>query len=379
MKITLACLLAAVVPASAEFKTKANALRKSVPEEAPKLSFTLEQMKHMLEEKGISTDKEAVMAFAKKRNSIMSGGPATRALAGSYSYDDDDDVSCMASCGDNLNSIVDVGDDDFAIALAPIFELMISCAATDGTYSYSFGTVPEGWGCMGCCDDCVADYACESILSSYSYSGEYTCAEGAIDVNTCGGGGDDDDDICFSGDSTVQLASGVTKTMADLEVGDSILSADAAGKLSYSEVAFKPHGANSKGADFVSVTTESGKTVKATPTHLLVSCDGSLVQAKAAACLRTVNGDEAVVSIESFKANGIYSAVTLDNEFLVVDGVVASPFALAHGLVNAYYNLHRAVYKSFPSLMKMPTVVSANSLLAAGALLAMKAVSASEK
>ena len=190
---------------------------------------------------------------------------------------------------------------------------------------------------------------------------------------------DDDEAICFSGDSTVQLASGATKTMADLQVGDSVLSADAAGKLSYSDVAFLPHGANAKAADFVKVTTESGNAVKATPTHLLVSCDGSLVQAKAAACLRTVNGDEAVTSIESFKANGIYSAVTLDNEFLVVDGVVASPFAVAHGLVNAFYNLHRALYKNFPSLMKMPAVVSANSLLAAGAVVAMNAVSASEK
>ena len=114
MKITLACLLAAVVPASAEFKTKANALRQSVPEEAPKVSLTLEQTKHMLEEKGISTDKEAVMAFTKMRNGIMSGGPggpATRALAGSYSYDDDGDLSCISSCGENLKSIdVDVGD-----------------------------------------------------------------------------------------------------------------------------------------------------------------------------------------------------------------------------------------------------------------------------
>ena len=103
------------------------------------------------------------------------------------------------------------------------------------------------------------------------------------------------------------------------------------------------------------------------------------MQAKAASCLKTVNGDEAVTSIEIFKGKGIYSAVTLDNEFLVVDGVVASPFALAHGLVNAYYNLHRAVYKNFPSLMKMPAVVSANSLLAAGAVVAMNAVTASEK
>ena len=167
--------------------------------------------------------------------------------------------------------------------------------------------------------------------------------------------------------------------MADLEVGDSILTGDAAGKLSYSDVAFLPHGANSEAADFVKVTTESGKAVEATPSHLLMACDGSLVEAKSASCLRTVNGAEAVASIESFKANGIYSAVTLDNEFLVVDGVVASPFALAHGLVNAYYNLHRGAYKHFPSLMKMPAVVSANSLLAAGALVAMNAVTASEK
>ena len=167
--------------------------------------------------------------------------------------------------------------------------------------------------------------------------------------------------------------------MADLEVGDSILSADAAGKLSYSEVAVLPHGANSKTASFVKVTTESGKAVKATPTHLLVSCDGSLVEAKSASCLRTVNGDEAVTSIETFKANGIYTAVTQNNEFIVVDGVVASPFAVAHGLVNAYYNLHRAVYKNFPSLLKMPAVVSVNSLLAAGAIFAMNAVTASEK
>ena len=69
-------------------------------------------MRHMLEEKGIRTEKEAMMAFAKKRNGIMSGGPATRALAGSYSYDDDYDLMpCLSTCGDNLKSLgYDVGD-----------------------------------------------------------------------------------------------------------------------------------------------------------------------------------------------------------------------------------------------------------------------------
>jgi len=198
--------------------------------------------------------------------------------------------------------------------------------------------------------------------------------------NSCSGGGDDDDDdICFSADSTVQLESGATKTMAELKVGDKILSSDAAGKLSYSEVAFLPHGPNTKRADFVAVTTEFGKVVKATPTHLLKGCDGSLVQAKSASCLRTVDGDEAVASIKTFESRGVYSAVTLDNEYLVVDAVVASPFAMAHGFVNAYYGLHRAIYKLSPSLMKLPSIVSANSLLAAGVLMAMNALSVSEK
>jgi hypothetical protein len=192
-------------------------------------------------------------------------------------------------------------------------------------------------------------------------------------------GGSDDDDVCFSADSTVQLASGATKTMADLEVGDSILSADAAGKLSYSEVAVLPHGANSKTASFVKVTTESGKAVEATPSHLLMACDGSLVEAKSASCLRTVNGAEAVASIESFKANGIYTAVTQNNEFIVVDGVVASPFAVVHGLINQYYMIHRAVYAAFPSLMKLPVVTSANLFVGMATAFAVNALSVSQK
>jgi len=232
---------------------------------------------------------------------------------------------------------------------------------------------------LKCCNSYVVDYMAASACAgwSYSYSGDFNGF--SVWDHSCSGGGDDDDDVCFSADSTVQLESGATKTMAELKVGDKILSSDAAGKLSYSEVAFLPHGPNTKRADFVAVTTEFGKVVKATPTHLLKGCDGSLVQAKSASCLRTVDGDEAVASIKTFESRGVYSAVTLDNEYLVVDAVVASPFAMAHGFVNAYYGLHRAIYKLSPSLMKLPSIVSANSLLAAGVLMAMNALSVSEK
>lgn len=234
--------------------------------------------------------------------------------------------------------------------------------------------------CDEACMDSVLGFY-EYALGSYLFSFDYCEAkkdtaeyEGCSYSGTCYGGNDDDDDVCFSGDSNIQLASGATKAMADLEVGDSVLSADASGKLSFSDVVFLPHGTNSKKAEFVAVTTESGKIVKATPSHLLQACDGSLVQAKTASCLRTVDGAEFVKSINRFKAEGIYTAVTLKNEFLVVDGVVASPFAMAHTLTDAYYNAHRALYAVSPSLVKVPSMVSVNSLVGAAAVYVMRSL-----
>lgn len=43
-------------------------------------------------------------------------------------------------------------------------------------------------------------------------------------------------------------------------------------------------------------------------------------------CLMTVDGEEAVASIESSTKAGIFTAVT-ENKYIVVDGVVASPFS----------------------------------------------------
>ena len=139
------------------------------------------------------------------------------------------------------------------------------------------------------------------------------------------------DPPCFSGDSTVQLRSGETKPFALLAVGDEILSTNPHGRHSFSEVIFLPHGSNRRPTVFARLETESGRSVVATPGHLLVACDGGLVQAMGAKCLRTISGNEIVTSIVKLESSaGIYSAVTLDNEFLIVDGVIASPFATLH-------------------------------------------------
>lgn len=155
---------------------------------------------------------------------------------------------------------------------------------------------------------------------------------------------------CFAGDSTVQLDSGEIKTIAVLEVGDKVLSAYYLGSIahfSFSEIAFLPHAPNLDRSLFVRLTTVVGSSIAVTPTHLLMGCDGSLQAADTVRCLRTVSGNETVASTEAFESDtlGVYSAVTLGNEYLVVDGVIASPFAIAHDIVNHYYDLHRHAFR----------------------------------
>ena len=52
----------------------------------------------------------------------------------------------------------------------------------------------------------------------------------------------------------------------------------------------------------------------------------------------TKDGEEKVSETTiNVDRNGIYTAVT-ENEFLVVDGIVASPFALAHGIAHSFFD-----------------------------------------
>ena len=133
------------------------------------------------------------------------------------------------------------------------------------------------------------------------------------------------------------LESGASKALSEVRVGDKILSADAKGELSFSGVVALPHGANADAATFFDVATASGKHVKATEMHLLKTCSGALAYAgslKQGDCLRTVDGDEEVMSVKTVQGKGLYSVVTM-NEFPVISGVVASPFAVTHAVGNA--------------------------------------------
>jgi len=184
---------------------------------------------------------------------------------------------------------------------------------------------------------------------------------------------------CFSGSDTVTLEGGASLPLADVRVGDRVLTANAAGEHSFADVVFLPHGKNTELAEFVKVTTASGKTVKATKMHLLKTCSSGLAYAgslKQGDCLRTVDGDDAIEAVNVVVEMGLYTAVTT-NEYLVVGGVVASPFAVHHTATHAYYNLHRALYAVAPSVLKMKGLVAANALLGTTAALAYGLVASS--
>jgi len=168
------------------------------------------------------------------------------------------------------------------------------------------------------------------------------------------------------------LESGVSKALSEVVIGDKILSADSKGALSFSDVVYLPHAANEDGATFYAITTAGGKTVKATKMHLLKTCSGALTYAgslKQGDCLRTADGEEGVIDVKIEMGKGIYTVVT-QNEFPVISGIIASPFAITHGIVSAYYNIHRVLYKIAPALSKSSVVASMNGVMGAAAVFA---------
>ena len=179
---------------------------------------------------------------------------------------------------------------------------------------------------------------------------------------TCSTGGNDKKDAqCFGSFETVQLEDGSVKALRDAQLGDRILTAELSGSIKgYSAVIAVPHaGDEGVRTTFAQLSTVSGKDVRMTRSHLVLagSCSLSslpLVQAgsvKAGDCVQTVSGKEQVTAVSMVQGQGIASAVTAAGNLIVVNGVVASPFAVNHAAPEAWYSIHRLVYALFPALL----------------------------
>jgi predicted extracellular nuclease len=175
--------------------------------------------------------------------------------------------------------------------------------------------------------------------------------------------------LCFAGSETVQLASGETKMLSEVLVGDRVLAADSNGNTKFSEVVAVPHPANQQAVTFTHLQTEAGRDIKMTAEHLLpvsTSCSGSYSLAQASSvqvgsCVQTVTGAEKVSAISEVQGQGVYSVVTKE-AMVVVNGIVASPFARNHAAAHAWYNIVRAVYSVAPAMFQNNWVKNANLL-----------------
>jgi predicted extracellular nuclease len=175
---------------------------------------------------------------------------------------------------------------------------------------------------------------------------------------------------CFAASETLHLESGEVRAISDVRVGDRVLAADAAGRTSYSDVVYVPHRANSDDALFTHITTASGRDIKMTPSHIILAgpCHSSaslpLTYASSVSvgdCVMTVSGEDMVSTVETVQGKGLYTVVTKE-EYVVVNGIVASPFAVNHMLANLYYNIHRFAYTTAPSILNNPALHSANEV-----------------
>jgi hypothetical protein len=162
---------------------------------------------------------------------------------------------------------------------------------------------------------------------------------------------------CFAGSETIKMQSGEVKAISEIVIGDLVLAADVYGYTIFSEVVYIPHKANKDRALFKLITTDSGKDVKMTKNHLIVAgiCDSTLSLKQASKvskgdCIITISGQEKVASVVTVESEGLYTIVT-NEEYLVVNGIVVSPFAANHMMANMFYNIHRFVYTLIPMLM----------------------------
>jgi len=212
------------------------------------------------------------------------------------------------------------------------------------------GTFEDGVSCETTRDDDRNDG--DDDYTSYTDYMSYTCTEGSSSSKKS---------KCFAGSELVTLESGASLPISDVQVGDRVLSASKQGEFRYSEVIAVPHAKNNDREVFHEIRLANGADVRMTAEHLLpvagacaVDAEYVLTAAKdvtAAACVMTVNGPAEVVANNHVVGYGIYTIITKE-EYVVVNGVVASPFAVSHAVANSFYNMYRVVYEYAPGLFK---------------------------
>jgi hypothetical protein len=161
---------------------------------------------------------------------------------------------------------------------------------------------------------------------------------------------------CFSKDTLLQLENGKTIKISDAKIGDKILSYSK-DKLIYSPIISIPHEKNNILSKFIEIKTVSGKNIKMTEFHLIPILKNNKFELIKADDLElnniimTIDGHEAIKYKDVIYDNGIYTVVTLE-DYIIVNNIIASPFAISHLLASFYYKLHKMIYNIDPKILE---------------------------
>ena len=182
-----------------------------------------------------------------------------------------------------------------------------------------------------------------------------------VDLQGAGGGGTSSGDSdsgdkkgCFAGSETLLLESGAFIPIDQVKIGDRVQVASIDGLLSFADVVFLPHEKNTQLASFIEIETESGASLKATPTHFVMAgtCGDknmrlSRVEDVAVGyCVLTTLGEVAVIRVSKTQERGVYTLITSHKDgIVVVNGFIASSFSYNHMIANFYYRIHRELYE----------------------------------
>lgn len=199
-----------------------------------------------------------------------------------------------------------------------------------------------------------------------SFSANSLSAQGFVNRNCYTASTDSESSsACFAGSETVTMESGDIVPISEVVVGDKVLAYSSAEKAAvFSEVVAVPHARNTAKATFQHIELASGADLKVTADHLLPAgaCAASLsasvpplvraADVHEGDCVLTAqDGLAAVVSNKEVVSNeGIYTIVT-NADFVVVNGIVASPFAVNHAVADFVYGIHRVMYRFAPKLL----------------------------
>lgn len=138
----------------------------------------------------------------------------------------------------------------------------------------------------------------------------------------------DDGPACFPAHAEVTLESGEKRTMAQLTVGDRVVTADG----SVSDIIFFTHSERDSMNRFVQLTTECGGSLTASPGHYVFADGGVLRAVESLAVddsLETLAvGSSRIVDVKVVIGRGLYNPQTISGS-IVVDGFKASTYTTA--------------------------------------------------